>query len=267
VAVEEAFRHEASCDKIPGCTEWRNIKTLLGHIYNAELADIMNDAASLLAGVIALTPACVGSGVAERWAKKASRPMLIMMSVGFVVDLSLEIFVATQAGSASSSIATFSNSDCFSRGDGAATMVRVADAADGILTMTILNAVIAVIGFCTDMFGLWQEDQNKLEGKTGIDVFNWLTVSMAVLELGIGLFDFFQNTGSLIGEIESIEHAVALHEPLERGHVCITRNENLEPLAKIPGVEKNMVLAIVPVLSFQLAMFLLISIWIYKSLP
>ena len=224
------------------CRHWMKVKALVSTVWEVEIADILVDLIGIVssAGLVALT-----RGLRTRDASRLSKLehntrclAWICALVAFIIDIILEITVAVSMASALTTVTDVKESHCFTAGDGFATLVKLEANANTIATFAGINVVIAVAFGMLDLRQArrdWQDPASRPQ-----ELINLARASLlgGVMEILLGIINFFANTEGFIGELQAIEQAALGVKQLESGHVCYMRHPDL-PMTSPTGVGWN----------------------------
>eukprot|EP00438_Fugacium_kawagutii_P023339 Skav200219 [mRNA] locus=scaffold3745:313337:314614:- [translate_table: standard] len=211
------------------CRPWQVVKRAIASIREAEIGDIIVDSLGIIFLMVA------GSFGFSRF----NRYVFLVSLVNFLADIILEARLVTVSAEAIEAVATVRGSFCFQYGDGIASLVKLEDLVDSIVTFAWTNIGLAIFGSLCELLDTFLQYYDIEQVSMGTLL---LVVGTAVSELGVGAASFTQNTQELIAEIESMESAALGLAGFEEGHACFVRSSDAElPSTMLIGVEWNSV--------------------------
>ncbi|CAJ1327221.1 unnamed protein product [Effrenium voratum] len=205
------------------CGPWQDTKLAVSRIREVEIGDMIVDSLGILMLAVA------GVFRFSNW----NRYLFLASLANFMADMWLEAILVGVSAEAIEAVGTVRGSFCFSYGDGIASLIKLEELMDSIVTFAWTNIGLAIAGAVLEVVDTFSQALAS-EGLSMTAMF--LVIFVSLSELGVGVASFIQNTQKLVEEIEFMEAVSLGLETFEDGHACFVRNVDLASAAVL-GVE------------------------------
>ncbi|CAJ1396628.1 unnamed protein product [Effrenium voratum] len=205
------------------CGPWQDTKLAVSRIREVEIGDMIVDSLGILMLAVA------GVFRFSNW----NRYLFLASLANFMADMWLEAILVGVSAEAIEAVGTVRGSFCFSYGDGIASLIKLEELMDSIVTFAWTNIGLAIAGAVLEVVDTSCQALAS-EGLSMTAMF--LVIFVSLSELGVGVASFIQNTQKLVEEIEFMEAVSLGLETFEDGHACFVRNVDLASAAVL-GVE------------------------------
>ena len=205
------------------CTDWVDVKYMLGMMHEAEIGKIIVDACSVV---------FCGLAIFLKQNGEPRKHILFFTLLSFTADIALGALLVHSATRAREAVAQFHSAFCVSQAGGVAAWMLLSNLASSIATLAWVNLFLALVGGLSAVLFIRFDRVGKNMSKAAVLP---LIILASLTEFLVGLFGLAFNTGEFIATFITIEMAALGLQPAEGWHMCYVRNPNL-PAAEAPAL-------------------------------